>query len=142
MTKRGQNLYSNTENFEISRQHLNLQMNREGIYECHGRIQGDYSAFIPNKSLLAEKLVDETHLKTIHGGVTFTMARIRDQYWIPTLGKLVKRIIKRCYGCKRFNISHYPKPSQGLMPTDRTKQDLPFSLMGKDYAKPFICQIK
>ena len=142
MIKRGQNLYSNTENFEISRQHLNLQMNQEGIYECHGRIQGDYSAFIPNKSLLAEKLVEETHLQTIHGGVTLTMARIRDQYWIPTLRQLVKRIIKRCYGCKRFNISHYPKPSQGLMPTDRTKQDLPFSLMGTDYAGPFICRTK
>ena len=37
--------------------------------------------------------------------------------------QLVKRIIKTCYACKRFNISHYPKPSQGLIPTDRTKQN-------------------
>ena len=114
LIKREQNLYSNTKNFEISRQQLNLKMNQEGIYECHGRILGDYPVFIPNKSLLAEKLVQEAHLQTIHGGVTLTMARIRDQYWIPTLRQLVKRIIKRCYGCKRFNISHYPKPSQGL----------------------------
>ena len=113
-------------------------MNQEGIYECHGRIQGDYPVFIPNKSLLAEKIVEEAHLQTIHGGVTLTMARTRDQYWIPTLRQLVKRIIKRCYGCKRFNISHYPKTSQGLIPTDRTKQDLPFSVIGTDYVGPFI----
>ena len=31
-------------------------MTQEGIYECHGRIQGDYQVFIPNKSGLAEKL--------------------------------------------------------------------------------------
>ena len=110
LIKRQQNLHSNTENFEISRQKLNLKMNQEGIYECHGRIQGDHPVFIPNKSLLAERLVEEVHLQTIQGGVTLTMARIRDQCWIPTLRKLVKRIIKRRYGCERFNISHYPKP--------------------------------
>ena len=38
LTKREQNLYSNTENFEISRQQLNLKLNQEGIYECHGEI--------------------------------------------------------------------------------------------------------
>ena len=74
-----QNLYSNTENFEISRQQLNLKMNQEGIYECHGRIQGDYPVFIPNKLLPAEKLVEEAQLQTIHGGETLTIARIRDQ---------------------------------------------------------------
>ena len=142
LIKREQNLYSNTENFEISRQQLNRKMNQEGIYEYHGRIQGDYPVFIPNKSLPAEKLVEEAHLQTIHGGVTLTMARIRDQYWMPTLRQLVKRIIKSCYWCKRFNISDYPKPSQGLTPTDRTKQDLPFSVIGTDYAGPFICKTK
>ena len=101
-------------------------MNQEGIYKCHGRIQGDYPVFIPSKSVLAEKLVEEAHSQTMHGEVTLTMARIRDQHWIPTLRQIVKRIIKRCYGCKRFNISHYPKPSQELISTDRTKQDLPF----------------
>ena len=42
LTKREQNMYSNTKNFEISRQQVNIKMNREGIYECHGRIQRDY----------------------------------------------------------------------------------------------------
>ena len=43
---------------------------------------------------------------------------------------------------KSFNISHYPKPSQGLIPTDRIKQDLPFLVMGTDCAGLFICKIK
>ena len=140
LIKREQNLYSKTKNFEVVRQQLNLKMNQEGIYERHGRIQGDYPVFIPNKSVLAEKLVKEGHLQTIHGRVTLTMARIRDQYWIPTLRQPVKRIIKRCYGCKRFHIIHYPKPSQKLMPTNRTKQDLPFPVTGTDYAGPFMCK--
>ena len=78
----------------------------------------------------------------MHGGVTLIMSRIRNQYRIPTLRQLVERIIKRCYGCKRFNIGHYPKPSQGLIPTDRTKQDLPFSVIGTDYVRSFIYKRK
>ena len=114
LIKREQNLYRENKNFEISRQQLNLKMNQEGIYECHGRIH-------PNKSVVPEKLVEVAHLQTIYGGVTLTMSIIRDQYWIPTLRQLVKRIIKRCYECKKFNISNYPKPSQGLIPTEQNK---------------------
>ena len=57
-------------------------MNQKGIYECHGRIQGHYPVFIPNKLLVAEKLVEEAHLQTVHPGVTLTVVRIKDQYWI------------------------------------------------------------
>ena len=142
LIKREQNKYSETESFRNCKQQLNLKINREGIYECQGRIQGDYPIFIPNKSILAEKLVEEAHLQTIHGGVTLTMAKIREQYWVPTLRQLVKRLIKRCYGCKRFHMSHYPKPSQGLLPTDRTTPNLPFSIIGTDYAGPLICKKK
>ena len=112
MIKRKQNLFSNTTNFEISRQQLNVKLSQEGIYECHGRIQGDYPVFRSIRSVLAEKLVEEAHLETMHRRVTLTMARIKDQYWIPTLRQLAKRIIKKYYRCKRFNISYYPKPSQ------------------------------
>ena len=62
-TKREQNLYSNIKNFGIIGQQLNLKMNREGIYENQGRIQGDFPVFIPSKSVLAEKLVEEAHLQ-------------------------------------------------------------------------------
>ena len=51
-------------------------MNQEGIYECHARIQEDHPVFFRNKSVLAEKLVEEAHLQTIHGEVTFTIAKI------------------------------------------------------------------
>lgn len=38
--KREQNHYENTENFKSSSEHLNLQMNKEGINQCHNIIQG------------------------------------------------------------------------------------------------------
>ena len=56
--------------------------------------------------------------------------------------QLVKRMIKRRYRRKTFNSSNYPKPPQGLIPTGRTKQDLPFSVIGTDYAGSFTCKTK
>ena len=99
-------------------------MSEKGIYQCFGRIQGEHSILIPKESALAEKLVEEAHLLTNHGGVTLTVDKIRSKYWISSLRQLVKKTIKKCYGCKRFQVSHYPEPSTGL---------LPFKIISVDY---------
>ena len=64
---------------------LNLQENPQGILECRGRIQGHYPVYLSNKHIFATKLVEDAHLCTLHGGVGMTMARIREQYWVPRL---------------------------------------------------------
>ena len=94
LIKREQNLYSNTKNFEGNKQQLNLKVNREGIYECHGCIQGDYLVFIPNNS---RKFVSGSSL-TNNLRRILAVAKIRDQCWMPTLRQLSKRITKKCYG--------------------------------------------
>ena len=112
-------------------------MNLQISWSHTRRLSSAYS-----KQIITSRKNSRGSTQTIHGGVTLTMARTRNQYWVPTLRQLVKRIIKRCCRCKRFNISHYPKPAQGLIPTDRTKQDLTYSVIGRDYAVPFMCKTK
>ena len=58
-----------TKEFLEDQQRLNLQENDRGLYECRGRIQGDYPVYLPHKSTFVEKLVMDTHQKTLHGGV-------------------------------------------------------------------------
>ena len=55
------------------------------MYECRGRIQGDYPIYIPKDSLLAKKIVQEAHIRTLHGGVSLTMGEAIKNYWIPKL---------------------------------------------------------
>ena len=64
------------------------------------------------------------------------MAKVRDSPWILRLRKLVKRVIKQCYGCKRFQITTFANPSQGNLPRDRTEGNSPFQVVGVDYAGP------
>ena len=62
------------------------------------------------------------------------MTKVREIYWIPRLRKLVKRAIKRCFGCRRFHAIPFPSPQPGKLPKDRTEGDFPFQVVGVDYA--------
>ena len=66
------------------------------------------------------------------------MAKVRGSHWIPRLRKLaiVKRVIKQCYGCKRFQVTAFANPPQGNLPRDRTEGNSPFQVVGVDYAGP------
>ena len=59
---------------------LNLQENTDGILECRGRMIGDYPIHLPRSSSLSEKIVQEAHKKTLHGGPKLTIAEVRTKY--------------------------------------------------------------
>ncbi len=70
---------------EEDRMHLNLQINAEGLLECRGRIQGQYPLYLPDTHPFTAKIVEDAHLRTLHGGVGMTMAHIR--WWCGSLYK-------------------------------------------------------
>ena len=106
--------------FNEIRETLNLKKNKYGLYECCGRVIGDYLIFIPRKTLLAEKMVEKTDYKTLHGRVNLTMTEIPRRFWIPKLRQLTKRVIRTCHGCRRFYATAYVAPIPGQLPPDRT----------------------
>ena len=67
---------------------LNLQPNEFGVLVCHGRIQGSFPVYLPDCHPFTTKLVEQAHMRTLHGGVGMTMAHIREKYWIPRLRRL------------------------------------------------------
>ena len=73
-----------------------MKVTEEELYQCFGRIQG--TILIPKEVVLAEKLVEEAHILTIHGGVKLKMVKIRPECWIPSLQQLVKKTTKKYYG--------------------------------------------
>ena len=111
-------------------------MNHDGALECRGRIQGDYPVYLPDSEMYTEKLVQHAHEAFLHGGVSLTMAKVRETHWVPRLRQLVKRLIKRCYGYKRFHAVANYNPPPGNLPQDRTVGTTPFQVVGVDYAGP------
>ena len=72
----------------------------------------------------------------MHGGVVLTMTKVRSNYWMPTLMKLKKSVVRKCYGFKKFNSLSYPVVKAGLLPNDRTEQAMSFQIISTDFADP------
>jgi hypothetical protein len=136
LIKRAQEDGENSVQFKEHSQRLNFQKNEEGIYVCNGIIQGFYPIYLPSNHLLSLKIVECAHPYTLHGGVGLTMSKVRDDYWIPILRSLVKRVIGDCYGCKRSYTTPMPAPPQGNLPKERTEGEIPFDVTGVAYAGP------
>ena len=115
---------------------LNLQPNAQGLMVCQGRIQGQYPIYLPNDAKFTEKLVQQVHCETLHGGIGLTMAAVRERYWVPKLRSLTKAIRSKCHGCKRFRATAVTIPAPGLLPEDRTSVGTAFEVIGTDFAGP------
>lgn len=125
-----------SESMEEDRLCLNLQKNKDGLLECRGRLQGVYPIYIPDATTFANKYVEHVHKATLHGGVGLTMAKVREEFWIPRLRRLAKKVIRECYGCKRFQAVALAAPPPGLLPLERTEGSTPFEIVGVDFAGP------
>ena len=134
--KRAQKEGMSDPKFEEDRAQLNLVNNSDEILVCKGRLVGEYPVFISDSTLLEEKLVAKAHKTTLHGGITLTMAEIRQKFWISRLRKLTKRVLKSCWRCKRFRATPFPNPPIAPLPTDRTQGSTAFDVIGVDFAGP------
>ena len=88
--------------------------------------------------MLSEKLVQDSHMLMLHGGVGLTLTLIRHDYWIPRLRQLTKKVINGCFGCKKFQAKAFGSPPPGNLPIDRTMGSIPFQVLGVDYAGPIL----
>ena len=74
------------------------------------------------------KTVENAHVRTHHGGVG----------WVPRPRQLTRKVVKRCFGCRRFQAKAIVQPPPGLLPLDRTEGTRLFQTIGLDFAGPII----
>ena len=109
---------------------------------CKGKIQEDFPLYLPSTSILSGKIIQECHKLPIHEGVTTTMVKVSDTFWIPELRQITKRVLRRRHRYKRFYVTLYHDPKPGILPKDKTKENLPFKVIGTDCAGPRYCKIR
>ena len=134
--KRAQQQVISDDHFQEDKLQVNLQRNANGVLECRGHIQGEYPIFLPDSALYTIKVVQRAHVTTLHRGVGLTMAKVHEVQSVPRLRKLTKRVLRNCWGCKRFQAVAAPRPPAGPLPRDRTEGDNPFSIIGVDFTRP------
>ena len=70
------------------------------------------------------------------------MSLVRQQYRVPRLRQITKRVIRGCYGCKKFQVTAFSNPPAGKPRTDRTEGLAPFQVVGLDFIGPIGYKFK
>ncbi|XP_057372195.1 uncharacterized protein LOC130693086 [Daphnia carinata] len=113
------------------------------VIRCVGRHQNWLSynnktavILIPEDHYLTKKIIEQTHERLQHTGVSTTMVEIRRTFWIPLLRQTVKRELRRCVRCQKLDARAFNE-IPGPLPLDRLQMSNPFEVTGVDFAGPF-----
>ena len=83
---------------------------------------------IPTKHRFTELLVKERHNAVHHNGTPETLAAVRERYWIVKGRVMVKRVIRRCFICRRYDGKPFPSPVIPDLPAERVSKAPPREL--------------
>ena len=96
---------------------------------------------LPKSSRVSALLVRHHHETCGHMGREYTVAEVRQEYWIQGLRGLVRRVLRDCRRCRRL----YSKPEKqrmGELPDVRLAKDKPpFHNVGVDCFGPFTTKL-
>ncbi|UYV62944.1 hypothetical protein LAZ67_2002570, partial [Cordylochernes scorpioides] len=94
-----------------------------------------HPALLPSSGKVAQMIVQAVHMRTMNGSVHLMPSTLRQKYWMLRVKDKVKRCIRECVTCCRYN-----RVTQGQLMSDLPKERLtpgkPFSISGVDYAGP------
>lgn len=127
---------------------LNPFIDKEGLLRVRGRLSNanisynqQHPIILPKHSQVTESIIQDEHNFSYHSGEKSTLARVRRKYWPINGASQVKKVIRQCVQCKRFN-----PPSvnyvMGDLPKERVNQVRPFFHTGVDYCGPFLIREK
>ncbi|XP_064485986.1 uncharacterized protein LOC135398510 [Ornithodoros turicata] len=116
----------------------------DGILRLYGRLQhSEQPAATKHPMLLPPALeawftrlmVLRKHERMVHAGVQETLHQIREDYWVIRGRQSVKYALHHCYFCRRLR-THSCTEREAPLPKDRVSQQLPFDVVGVDFAGP------
>ncbi|XP_071033036.1 uncharacterized protein [Parasteatoda tepidariorum] len=90
---------------------------------------------LPSNHHVVKSLIISKHQELGHAGVPFLMTALRENYWILKSRRTIKKAIKICVVCQRFNSRPASIP-EGPLPEDRVKEESVFEIIGLDVAGP------
>lgn len=110
-----------------------------GILRVGGRLEqanityaAKHPIIISPGSRLAELIIQQAHITTLHGGPRLTLSFIREKYWLISGISSVKKHIRSCVKCRRYSQESYQQHMADL-PKPRITPSRPFTNVGIDF---------
>jgi len=112
---------------------------QNGIIHCGGRMknaemdkQAKNPILLPKSDYFTTLIIRVIHQRIQHGGVSATVAALRQTYWIPSARQQVRAILRQCVRCKIINGLPYASPDPAPLPKERVWNMEPFTGTGVD----------
>ena len=128
---------------------LGIGMDTNGLLRCHGRLRNAEISegarqltLLPKCSKYTELTIDMYHRKALHTGIAQTLSLVRQKYWIPQGGSIVRKILRACKICQKHEGGPYTMPLMPPLPTERVSVAATFTKTGIDYLDHFISKQK
>ena len=97
-----------------------------------------HRVILPKDHHVSNLIIQYYHLASGHSGRENVLSLLREKFWIIKTNSAVRRLLSRCFSCRRRQA---PVAEQKLanLPKDRvTANKPPFTFMGVDFFGPFI----
>lgn len=108
-----------------------------------GRLQSSKLTFLqkhpillPSRNNLTDRIIREIHEKYYHAGFQTTLYNLRQRFWLLDGRNQVRKIIRTCVCCLRFD-PHQVEYKMGNLPPSRVRKTIPFANTGIDFCGPF-----
>ncbi|XP_026331954.1 uncharacterized protein LOC113239247 [Hyposmocoma kahamanoa] len=130
-------------NMTVSRKSSLLKLtpflDEKGLLRVKGRLihstlppASKHPVILPASGRLTELIIQEAHHDTLHGGARFTLAHLRQKYWIIGGNRTVKKQLRQCIKCHRFK-PHRNEQLMADLPKERVTPTRPFTNTGVDF---------
>ena len=96
---------------------------------------------LPKRSHFTDLVIRSQHEKSLHQGTSYTIAVLRQRYWIPSARSIINTIIRRCVICLKDRGKPYNVPNHAPLPYDRVNIASPFEVTGIDLTGSIIVKL-
>ena len=121
---------------------LNLFIDNDGLIRVGAKFPNDHkSSYFPvllhKDSLITKSIISDYHSKFHHCGVYSLLGEIRTKFWIPHRFSTVKKVLRECVHCRRYN-ERTIKLNQSNYRDCRLNPDcIPYANIFVDFMGPF-----
>lgn len=119
-------------------------LDEEGLLRVGGRLKNSSLPFnskhpmiLNGKHVLAKLIMEHTHITLLHAGPQLMLSTVRQTYWLTAGMSAAKKVVRNCVTCFKSQ-PRSVTPIMAHLPTERVNVANTFSIVGIDYAGPFM----
>ena len=122
---------------------LNIYQDKLGLLRVKSKFRkwlgkdDEFPILLPRNSSLTELIVLDAHSRLSHSGCYSVLAELRSKYYIPRHFSTIKKILKQCIHCKRFNSRTFRLNQNSYREFRSDPPSVPFSNVFIDHIGPF-----